>query len=227
MDRARRVGRARRGRREAIDWLRPAATTRLGQGDLERAGIIDERNVFRSDMGLVAALISNFLRIAPRPDEDGYSLNVVHNQRQWAHDVQARACGRCLGQPVYGIAWWISLIGASSVCLGIISSNVEWPLAAFYLLEVMAVMALLLFAAVVGLVEDDHAESSKSSRVRPESRNLHRMRDGGFTCYSGHRCIVTRSAIGWVDDMTQEELAPGTESYYCYRCDFVAAKDER
>ena len=185
--------------------------------DLERIGTIDSEHVFHYDLSMVASLIKSFFHLVPQQDDDEYALNVVHNQREWMHRKQ-RACGlSCCGQPLYGVVWWVALVSASVASLSIVLYHVELLLLPFYLVEILSVAGLFLFGAVVGLVEED------VKAIAPASTGL-KMRNGKFTCYSGHVCMETKSAIGWVDDMTQESLDMDTPVYYCYKCDFVTAK---
>ena len=52
------------------------------------------------------------------------------------------------------------------------------------------------------------------------------MRDGTFTCFNGHTCMVVDSASGWFDDMTREDIPDGVPCFYCYRCDFTVRKED-
>lgn len=209
----------------------------------EKDTIIDamETGIFHYDLSIEATIIQTVLHVSPKPSEDGYSLNVVHNMRQWAYDRQRQLCHRitCCGQPVYGILWWVALVAASISSITIISAHVEASfLLPFYLLEMLSVIALCLFAAVVGLFEAPEegdlfhrrvgGNSSKRSRVLPMPHHSGpgKMRDGTFTCFNGHSCILTTAGIGWQDDMTMEEIEPGASSYYCYRCDFCVRKND-
>ena len=183
------------------------------KGDFERVGVIDDHHVFHYDLSLAASLIKSFFHLFPQQEDDEYSLNVVHNQREWFHRKQ-RACSiRCCDQPLFGLLWWLALILASFASIAVIIFHMEHLLLPFYVLEILSVAGLCMFGAVVGLVEED-------VRVSPSTTIL-KMRDGKFTCYSGHTCMETKSASGWTDDVTQEQLEPDTAVYYCYRCDFV------
>lgn len=185
-------------------------------GDFERLGMI-QAGKFHYDLSLTASIIRTILHIAPRPENDEYAMNVVHNQRSWLHGVQSRRCGKACGQPVYGMTWWAGLSASSIAAVIIILSNAEGALIPFYALELLAVLSLLLFGAVVGLVED-----SSDTRIAPSGGSqtfAPTMRDGAFTCFSGHRCMLVDASYNWYDDITGEKIPQGTPTYYCYRCE--------
>ena len=102
--------------------------------------------------------------------------------------------------------------------------HAELPLLPFYLLESLAIVSLVIFGAVVGLAEEVPEYSRKRQSVIPLNHKAGKTRDGGYTCFNGNVCMVTTAGMNWVDDMTQEDIAPSATCYYCYRCDFCVEK---
>ena len=198
-------------------------------GDFEKIGSV-VKNRFHYDLSVTASLINTVLHVAPQlMEDDEYSLNVVHNMRAWMHEKQ-RNCGMLsvCGQPVYGLLWWAMLIVSSAVSLTVIASYAEPTLLApFYVLETLSVFSLAIFGAVVGLKEEEERKTSTSViPLNPPRRAGGKMRDGTFTCFNGHTCMVVDSASGWFDDMTQEDIPDGVPCFYCYRCDFTVRKED-
>ena len=189
-------------------------------GDFEKIGYIKSKE-FHYDLSMTASLIQSFLHIAPKVDDEEYSMNVVHNMRLWMHQKQRTCHFLICGQPLYGLIWWFMLLMSSTISVIIIIANAEIILLPFYVLECLAVFGLAIFGAVVGLQEEEDPPHHRNAVIPLKAG---KMRDGDYTCFNGHTCMLVGAAYNWYDDISGNMIEPEAPTYYCYKCDFCHQK---
>ena len=145
-------------------------------------------------------------------------MNVVHNMRLWMHQKQRTCHFLICGQPLYGLIWWFMLLMSSTISVIIIIANAEIILHPFMFWNVWLYLGWRSLVPLWGCRRRGSSPSSKCS----DTLKAGKMRDGDYTCFNGHTCML-RGCQHWYDDISGNMIEPEAPTYY-YKCDFCHQK---